>query len=404
MEKNLDYKKAREVLLSAVHPVGTERLPLSECGGRILAETVTAKENVPPFDRSPYDGYAVCAAETIGAGKETPVVFRVIEEIPAGAVPGKKIVGNAAAKVLTGAPIPEGADAVIMYEKTDFTDETVTIFSQLCSGENIVPAGEDVKKGAVLAESGIRIDAGVSGVLAAQGRAEVLVFRLPKVGIISTGSELLEVEEELKDGKIRNSNRYMFETVLRHYGCEAVYLGTAGDSVSEIRVLLEKGLSECDAVLTTGGVSAGDYDLTPDAMTEAGAEILFRGMEIKPGMACAYGCRDGKLILGLSGNPASSLINFYAAALPAVKKICGCREWIPEEFPVRLLNGLKKKSPKTRFLRGKMVLRDGMVSMELPKEQGNVILSSMVGCDMLAVVPAGSGEIPAGSVLKGFLL
>lgn len=404
MEKNLDHKKAREVLLSAVHPVGTERLPLSECGGRILAETVTARENVPPFDRSPYDGYAVCAAETIGAGKETPVVFQVIEELPAGAVSEKKIAGKTAAKVLTGAPIPEGADAVIMYEKTEFTDTTVTIFSQLRSGENLIQAGEDVKKGAVLAEAGSRIDAGISGILAAQGYAEVLVFRIPKIAVISTGSELLEAEEELTAGKIRNSNRYMFETVLKHYGCEAVYLGTAGDSVSEIRALLERGLSEYDAVLTTGGVSAGDYDLTPDAMAEAGAELLFSGMEIKPGMACAYGVREGKLIFGLSGNPASSLINFYVAALPAVKKLCGCREWIPEEFPVRLLNGFKKKSPKTRFLRGRLVLSDGTVSMELPEEQGNVVLSSAAGCDLLAVVPEGSGEIPAGSVLKGFLL
>ena len=156
--------------------------------------------------------------------------------------------------------------------------------------------------------------------------------------------------------------------------------------------------------MLTGGVSAGDYDVTPAAMEAAGARLLFRGVDMKPGMACAYGVRDGRLICALSGNPASSLTNLCAVALPALKKLAGAGTCVPQEFPVALSSGFDKKSPKTRFLRGRLSLKDGTARMELPKDQGNVVLSSAIGCDLMAVVPAGSGPLSAGTVLKGFLL
>lgn len=404
MRNNPNYKQAQEILLENVHAVGTERVALSECGGRILAEHVTAEENVPAFDRSPYDGYAFCSADTENASKETPVTLKILEEIPAGAFPTKQIVSGTAAKVLTGAPIPEGADAVIMYEKTEFTEEHVTIFSPVSAGANIVRTGEDIKKGAVLAEKGMGIDAGLSATLAAQGIAVPLVYKRPRIALLSTGSELVEAECVPDRGKIRNTNRYMFETVLRQYGCETMYLGIAGDSEEEISELILRGLAECDAVVMTGGVSVGDYDLTPAAMERAGVELLFRGVDMKPGMACAYGVKDGKMVCGLSGNPASSLVNFYAAALPMLKKLAGWKEYRTEEIQVTLLGDFKKKSPKDRFLRGKLRFLDGTAVMDFPKEQGNVVISSSIGCDMMAVIPAGSGAVPAGSVLKGFLL
>ena len=399
-----DYMTARELLLNTVIPVETECVPLSLCGGRVLAQDVIAEENIPAFDRSPYDGYAFRAADTAAASKEAPVTFRVLEEIPAGAVPTVTVTEGTAVKLLTGAPIPAGADAVTMYEKTTFTEDSVTIYSPSRPGDNIVHTGEDVRKGTVLARQGDVIDPGIAGTLAAQGTAAPLVYRVPRVGILSTGSELTEAEETPGPGKIRNSNRHTLEAVLRVLGCEPVYLGLAGDSAEEICTLLKKGLAHCDAILSTGGVSVGDYDLTPEAMELAGAEILFRGVDMKPGMACAYGVCNGKLICGLSGNPASSLTNFYAVALPAIKKLAGRREFLPLEISVTLANGFGKKSPKTRFLRGKLDLCDGTVRMELPKDQGNVVLSSTIGCNVMALVPAGSGPLEAGRVLKGFVL
>lgn len=399
-----DYEQARELLLTAVMPVGTESIPLSFSGGRILAETLTAQDNVPAFDRSPYDGYAFRAADVATASKDTPVTLRILEEVPAGAVPTVSVTKGCATKVLTGAPVPDGADVVVKFEITSFTEETVTIYEPVKAGDNIVRTGEDIKKGEVLAQKGMAIDPGLAGTLAAQGVAVPGVYRRPKVALLSIGSELVEAGDVPDSGKIRNSNRYMLETALRQIGCESVYLGIAGDSVDEIAMLLKKGILLCDAVITTGGVSVGDYDLTPEAMASIGAEILFRGVNMKPGMTCAYAVCNGKLLCGLSGNPASSLTNFYAVALPALKKLTGRRDYMPQETCVTLLTGLNKKSPVPRFLRGKLRLENGVVSMEMMRDQGNVILSSTIGCDIMAMIPAGSGLVSAGAVLKGFLI
>lgn len=404
MLKKPDYVQAQELLLVAVLPVEKELLALPQCGGRILAQNLIARENVPSFDRSPYDGYALRAADTANAAGDNPVTLRILEEIPAGAVPTKAVTPGTAAKVLTGAPIPEGADAVIMYEKTVFTEQEIRLFGPVKAGDNIVRTGEDIRKGSQLAPCGSRIDAGLAGTLAAQGVSAPLVYKRLKVGILSTGNELVEAEQVPAPGKIRNSNRHVLETVLKAMGCESVYLGIAGDSAEEISALMQKGLACCDALISTGGVSAGDYDLTPDAMALAGVKLLFRGVDIKPGMACAYGVYEGKPVCALSGNPASALTNFYALAQPALRRRMGCREPLPRPIQVTLINGFAKKSPKPRFLRGRLNLKNGVVCMELPKDQGNVVLSSAIGCDVMAIVPAGSGPVSAGTVLKGFLL
>lgn len=401
---NPGYEQARELLLSVTKAVGTENIPLSVSSGRILAEDINAGENVPPFDRSPYDGYALRALDTSFASKDAPVTLRILEEVPAGAVPTKALTGGTATKILTGAPIPEGADAVIMYEKTEFDAETVKIFSPVKKGSNIVYAGEDVKKGARLVGTGTVIDPGAAGTLAAQGIFTPLVYKKPRVAILSTGSELVDADEAAGKGKIRNSNRYVLEAALSRLGCETVYLGIAGDSVDGILALIEKGLEDCDALISTGGVSAGDYDLTPAAMEAAGAEMLIRGTAMKPGMACAYAICRGKMIFGLSGNPASALTSFYAVAMPALKKLCSRSDFLPEEISTVLASGFDKKSPTTRFLRGHLELKNGIAGLNLPKDQGNVVLSSTIGCNAMAIIPAGSGPVEAGEVLKGFLI
>lgn len=404
MPNHPDYQTARELLLEAVSAVDTEPVPLSLCGGRILARDLRAAENVPPFDRSPYDGYAFRAADTLDASKDHPVTLTVLEEVPAGAVPTAVVRKGTAVKLLTGAPIPSGADAVIMFEKTKFTEHSVTLFGPAEPGENIVRTGEDVCKGDLLAECGDAADPGIAGTLAAQGITHPEVYRMPRIGLISTGSELVEAEQAPGPGKIRNSNRHTLEAALRAIGCEPVWLGLAGDRAEEICALFQKGLARCDGVISTGGVSVGDYDVTPDAMELAGARLLFRGVDMKPGMACAYGVCGGKLLCGLSGNPASAITNFYAIALPAIRKLAGHRRYLPKEIRITLSDGFGKKSPKTRFLRGRLTLQDGRVCMALPKDQGNVVLSSTIGCNAMAVIPAGSGPVEAGTVLKGFLL
>ena len=192
------YREIRDLLATLSGPVGTETLPLAVCAGRILARDLVAASDVPPFDRSPFDGYVLRAEDSLGASRETPVTLRILEEIPASAVPRIELTAGTASKILTGAPIPGGGDAVIPFEKTEFSDDTVTLFAPLRSGENIVYTGEDIRRGTLLAPCGQRIDAGVMGCLAGQNIVEPLVFRRPRIGILSTGSELVELGHDLQ--------------------------------------------------------------------------------------------------------------------------------------------------------------------------------------------------------------
>ena len=402
MNSITEYTEAMELLLKLARTADEEKISLDKAAGRVLAKPLVALYNVPPFDRSPYDGYAFCSEDVSAASKDVPVTLNITEEIAAGSVPTLPVKPGFAAKVLTGAPIPQGADVVIMYEETSFTENTVTIFAPVKSGANIVRAGEDIKKGQILAEEGTVIDAGLSGTLASLGMAEVNVYKKPLIGIISTGNEVTEVGEPLKQGGIYNSNRYAVSNALYSVGCDTKYFGTAHDDVSDISRLIDIALKECSAVILTGGVSVGDYDLTPAAMEKSGVDILVKGVKIKPGMACAYGVKEDKLVLGFSGNPASSVTNLCAVALPAFKKLCGLKNPEHELFDVMLAEDFNKKSKLTRFLRGRLDLTGGSVKMHIPSDQGNVIISSMIGCNVFAIVPEDTGRLKAGTVLKGF--
>ncbi|MBR5109716.1 MAG: molybdopterin molybdotransferase MoeA [Clostridia bacterium] len=404
MRSNVSWKEARDFLLGLAAPAGTETVPLEEAAGRVLAFDLRAAEDVPPFDRSAYDGYAFRAEDICGASRENPATLRITETVAAGCMPALPVTPGKAAHLMTGAKIPEGADCVINFERTSFTEESVTVYAPLRPGDNIVKRGEDVAAGALLAPCGTVIDAGLAGTLAAQGIPRVKVYRQPVIGLISTGSEVVEADQELPEGKIRNANRAAFTALLVREGCRVIYLGLAGDEAEEIRALIAKGLAACDAILLTGGVSVGDWDVTPEAMERAGAEILMRGVAMKPGMACAYGIAEGKLVLGLSGNPASSLTNYCACALPAIRRLCGRREPLPAAVQAELAADFRKKSPADRFLRGRLVLGDGTVRFLASGDQGNVVLSSTIGCDTFLLIPAGSGPVEAGTKLSGFRL
>ncbi|MBQ8094848.1 MAG: molybdopterin molybdotransferase MoeA [Clostridia bacterium] len=402
MLKNESWTAARDLLLGIAGPVNTEMISLEESAGRILAFDLKAAEDVPPFDRSAYDGYAFRAEDVKEASRENPVTLRLTGTIAAGDV-GKPVTPGYAVHLMTGAPVPDGADCVIKFERTAFTDETVTIFDALCPGDNIVRRGEDVAAGSLLAPCGTVIDAGLAGTLAAQGIVQVQVYRRPVIGLISTGSEVVEADQVQGAGMIRNANRSTFTALLEREGCRVCYLGLAGDDAGDIQALIENGLARCDAVILTGGVSVGDWDVTPEAMERAGTQILLRGVDMKPGMACAYGTAGGKLVLGLSGNPASALTNFCACVLPALRRLCGRQDPMPQPVRACLERGFRKRSPSDRFLRGQLRL-DGKVTFVPACEQGNAVLSSTIGCNAFLLIPAGSGPVEAGTELKGFVL
>lgn len=393
----MTYDEAQKIIIEHVIPVSSEKISLSECAGRISAEDITAKINVPSFERSPYDGFAFMA-------DDVPATLRITQEIRAGDAPIMPIESGTAAKILTGAMIPQGADAVTKYEDTEYTSDTVTISRSFTAGENIIMAGEDVKAGNVLVRNGEIIDAGRAGLIASQGISEISVYRKPIIGIISTGNELTDIHLPLTAGKIYNANRYTFSTALTLAGFIPKFVGTACDDENETARMMSESLTLCDALVVTGGVSAGDYDRMPEALKIIGAEILVRDVELKPGGKCIYAVKDNRLICCLSGNPASALTNYYAVALPAMKKLSGLKDFMPSEIDIALADSFSKKSPITRIIRGTLAFIDGKIFMRVPSEQGNGILRSMSGCNVMAVIPAGSGKLQAGEKLKGFLI
>ena len=397
MKRGLDWRSARNLLLEQVVPVGSETLPIDQCCGRYLSRPVQSVQAVPPFDRSPLDGYAFRSADTRA---DEPVTLRIIEEIPAGHLPEKTVTAGTAAKILTGAPIPAGADAVSKFEETEFTAKTVTLKRAYKAGENIVVRGEDVAPGEVIGCKGQRVDAGLAGALAAQEIAQVSVYRLPKVGILTTGSELRQSGEADNGASIPNSNRAAMETALRLLDCQPIFFGAPGDTVEEIADAMDEALKVCDMVVTTGGVSVGDYDCTPAAVERCGAEILVQNLKLKPGGKCCFGKREDKLIICLSGNPASAMTCFYAAAMPSVRALTGAERTVQPELTAHMAVDFPKGSKQPRLLRGRVDWVEGELRFTPAPAQGNGTLHTLAGANAFAEIPGGSGPIAAGAQVQ----
>lgn len=398
------FYEARTQILQLIESVETKRISPENAVGHILGEDLAATENIPPFDCTAYDGYALREDDILKVSRKNPVSLKILEEIPAGGIYHAEITRGYAAKVFTGSPVPPGADTVIPYEETQFTGETVTIDKYVKCGSNLIKRGEKIRSGTVIGKKGTPIGAGLISTISSQNIEEFFVYRIPQIGIISVGSELLPLGKKLEIGKIYNSNQYLMRMLVQQTGCKAAILGIAGDREEEICELIRKGLKFCDMILLTGGVSVGDYDLTPKAMEKAGIEILYRGEDLKSGMACACGVRNGKLICGLSGNPVSAISNFYILLLPAIKKMRGYENVLPDEIDLKLLDDVKKKSNTVKFLYGKLEINDGIVGIHPLDINKNMNVSAFDFCDAVAMIPAEEKSQKAGSMLKGFLL
>ena len=405
----MDYKKAKEILIGLIQKPDTEIAGIDVLKGRILAEDIKAAESVPAFDRSPYDGYAFIAADTEGADKEQGISLKVMDDIRAGQVSSCRITKGTAVRLMTGAPLPEGADAICKYEDTEEIinngrHEAVIIKREYRKGENVIRAGEDIKEGTLLALKGTVIDTGLIGTMASLGMTKASVYKRPLAGIISTGDEVVDTERDVPTGKIRNSNRYTVAAALAGMGIDSVYLGHSGDTRDEMKDLILKGDKECDLIISTGGVSAGDYDIVPEAMEDAGFKILVHGVKIKPGMACAYGVKAGKLMLALSGNPASSLTNLQCVCMPALRKLCGCLEYDHKIIKMRLKNDHTKGSKGIRFIRGRLIIENGEAVLDASNEQGNIVISSTIGCNAYGILEDTGGPVAGGTLIEGFVI
>lgn len=396
-------EQARRALLEVNVSLETEEIPIEETYGRVSGEEVTAELEVPSFRRSAYDGYAIRHEDIREASKEHPVTLKVTEIIPAGSLGRFPVTRGTAARIMTGAMVPEGADAVVKHEDTRFTENEVRFFMPADAG-NIVAAGEDVRRGICLIEPGKVIGAADAAVMAGQGKSRLCVFRKPRIGILSTGSELVERGEKLPCGKIYNTNPLLLAGYIRKYGMIPKDYGIVADEIDILAERIDKVLADSHMVITTGGVSAGDFDYVPKVMELIGAEILFHKIPIKPGGAMLAAVKDGKVVLGLSGNPGSAAVGLLYIGLPFMKKLCGRNDIYPEKARAVLGKPFEKSSRGTRILRGAAKIEDGRLVFEPIENQKNGSVLSMMDCNLLGEIPAGSVGLPAGSEIDVYFI
>lgn len=404
MEKNISADAARDMLLKLPVCLEAEKVRLEASCGRVLASDLYAEIDIPPFDRSPYDGYAFRGEDTADAAASNPALLDITEEIPAGRMPVHKVTEGRAAKILTGAPIPEGANATIKYEHTEYTDKWVKIFNPVKPDTDIIYAGEDIRKGELIAPAGSVINAALAGLMASQGLSEAEVYKRPSVTIINTGTELIEAGEPLGPAKIYNSNVYTLMGYLNNIGMQPVNGGTVEDDPGLISSAIISALKRSDAVITTGGSSVGDYDWALTAFGMTGAEVLFWKAAMKPGGAILAAVKEGKPILGLSGSPGAAVLGLLVIAMPYLRKLCGRNDIFPETVMVYLDKPYKKISKQTRLIRGRLDIRDGKAFFMENDAQGNSAVSSLSDCDLIAELPAGSPSQPAGALVKAYVV
>lgn len=396
----ISLEQALDILKDYITPGKTERKSLEECLGLVLAEDVMAQLDMPPFSRSAQDGYAFRSKDSEGASKEQPVRLKVTGKIYAGDFPKKEVNPGEAIRIMTGAMIPAGADCVLRQEDTDEGEEIVQIYKETEAGCSICFKGEEYKKGHILLRAGTKIDAAALAVASGNGIMELPVYARVKAAIVSSGSEVVEPGTPLIPGKIYNTNTIYMKARLKQLGANVVMTRTVGDELGIIREALNEAASQSELVVTTGGVSVGQKDLTEEALLSIGAKILFHGIAVKPGMPTLAAEKNGVLFLGLSGNPFSAAIPFemFVREILAVKM--GDPDLKLRKETLAAVTGFSKDSRKRRFLRGKA---DGK-EVWLPDQQANGQMRSMVGCNCLIDIPAGSGPVKAGDRVEVFWL
>ncbi|WP_371379962.1 gephyrin-like molybdotransferase Glp [Sporomusa aerivorans] len=404
MKTSISLEEAHAILGELVQPVKPGYVSLFAAAGRVLCRDIQSGVNLPAFSKSPLDGYAVQAGDTQTASRSQPVVLEVIEEVRAGYVPQRKVVSGTAIKVMTGAPVPEGADEIIKYEDVVRENNHISLSYPLQPGKNVIKAGEDVTLGEMIACRGALLNPPLVGLLAAVGIAQVPVYEKVKVAILSTGDELVDPATALLPGKIYNSNLHSLNAFCSQLGTEPISMGIVPDEKEAIVARLGQALSAADLVITTGGVSVGDYDVVPDALEAIGAEIAFWKVDMKPGSPVIAARYNQKLIIGLSGNPAAAFITFDLIVVPLIKKMMGLAEQFPPKISAILTDSFNKPSQQRRFLRARVQRDNEMNYVKLTGEQSNGVLKSMIDCNALIDVPAGSGPLIAGQEVSAVVL
>jgi len=396
----LSVEQALEIVLGCVRPLSPEKVPILVALGRILAEDVYAETDIPPLANSAMDGYALRADDTAGASAASPARLRVIADLPAGYTSDHQVIPGTAIRIMTGAPIPPGADTVVPFEETSVEGEWVAISGPYAVGRNVRLAGEDVHRGKLILGKDAELRPQEVGMLAALGRSRVACIRRPRVGILATGDEVVEVDAPLAPGKIRNANSYSNAAQVLKYGGEPVVLGIARDSLSEITGRLRAGLAQgIDLLLTSGGISVGDFDVVKKVLAAEG-EISFWQVRMRPGKPLAFGQIGGVPLLGLPGNPVSAMVSFELFARPAILKMLGIADLSQPTLRATMLEDVRGKPGFRYYLRVALEMREGSYYARLTGEQGSGILLSMVRAQGLAIIPEDKGSLRAGESVQ----
>ncbi len=417
----ISVEQALEKILSNIEVLGEEQHPILDCLGQVLAEDIYADINVPPLDNSAFDGYAVRSGDISGASRQHPRFLRVIDTIYAGSIPQREVKPGTAIRIMTGAPIPEGADCVVMFEDTDEAQRKgsadrqppgeIGILREAKSGSNVRQAGESIAKGSLILTRGIVIRPSEVGMLASLGRDKVKVIRRPVVAILATGDELVNIGRPLPEGKIYNSNTYSAAAQVLHYGGIPKILGIALDHEDSVVAGLQQGL-DADMLITIGGVSMGDYDVVRDVLAKQG-EMVFWKVRTKPGKPLAFGMLKGSSQngvtrniphLGLAGNPVSSMVNFELFARPAILKLMGRRNLAKPTVEAVMENRIANKDSRRVFARVIVEKRNGQYFAQLTGPQGSGILHSMTLANGLAIIPEDKTQVEEGDKLQVMML
>ncbi|MGF9855020.1 gephyrin-like molybdotransferase Glp [Bacillus paramobilis] len=385
-----------------------EKVSLIKSYGRTLGEDVIADHDVPHFDRSPYDGFAIRAEDTKEASSSNPILFEVIGEIGAGFVFTEEVEPFQAVRIMTGAAIPSGCNAVVMLELTEGFEEKEKTYMKLkrsfAAGDNISFKGEDVKQNSILVKKGTVINPGVAALLATFGYSVVHVVKQPVVGIVTTGSELLEVHERLKPGKIRNSNSYMIAAQIERAGGAVQYYGQFADDLETCYNTVKKAIKEVDILITTGGVSVGDYDYLPAIYERLQANALFNKIAMRPGSVTTVAEVEGKLLFGLSGNPSACYVGCELYVRPVIGTYLHKKN--PHVFSAEaiLQKDFPKANPFTRFVRGKVEIVDGQLQATPVGLDKSSAISSLAEANACIVLPGGTRGFEAGITVSVLLL
>jgi molybdopterin molybdotransferase len=388
-------------ILENLPPPAAECIDSRSAYGRVLAQSLTATSNIPPFSKSAVDGYAVRTEDLV----TIPAELRCAGESRAGSARGMRVRPGEAVAIMTGAPVPDGADAVQMIEKARRSADgsRVTILSEVRAGENVIPEGSEASTGKVVLESGRYVGPPEMAILAMLGIRHVSVFRKPGVALASTGDELVEADQTPGPGQIRNSNAPSVAAQLRQLGLDAEYLGIARDDKAEIRRVILEGLRR-DVLILTGGVSVGAYDFVEEILVETGLEVIFSGVAVRPGKPTVFARRGDKIVFGLPGNPISTFVSFELFVRPALERICGFAAAGLFRVQGRLSLGVKHKSERASFIPARLSWnREGWGIEPLPWKGSSDIIG-FSRANGLLILPQDRKAIAEGEQVEALLL